>query len=78
MHWRYSRASTPVILPKEKCMYQFPVNPYWQIQDQIFGYWFDQFMFGAIKMYYWPAFVAGISDNVTDLFKPQTYSICKI
>lgn len=31
----------------------------------------------GIKIYFFPFFLAGISDNITDLFKPQTYSICK-
>lgn len=41
------------------------------------NWWLDQYMLAFLKMYYWPAFVAGSADNVVDLFKPQTYSICK-
>ena len=45
-------------------------NPY----DMMLNAW----VLGAIKMYYLPYFIAGSYDNVVDLFKPQTYSICKI
>ena len=41
--------------------------------DIMLDYWTLSF----VKFYFFPFFVAGISDNVTDLFKPQTYSICK-
>ena len=39
---------------------------------------FNVWMLTAIKMYYLPYFIAGSADNVVDLFKPQTYSICKV
>lgn len=38
----------------------------------------DQWTLLVLKTYYWPFFVAGAADNITDLFKPQTYSICKL
>jgi hypothetical protein len=53
-------------------------TPIYKFQDQVFGWWFDQCMLAFIKSYYWPAFIAGSSDNIVDLFKPQTYSICKV
>lgn len=52
-------------------------NPIFILQDQMAGWVFDLYMQQAIKCYYWPAFIAGNTDNVMDLFKPQTYSICK-
>lgn len=52
-------------------------NPMFAMQDQILCWWYDQWMTGVLKMYYWPAFVAGSADNVVDLFKPQTYNICR-
>ena len=56
----------------------YKTNPVLIAQDQIFGYWFDNWMLFVIKCYYWPMFVAGVSDDVQDLFNPKTYSICKI
>lgn len=41
--------------------------------DDILNFW----VLTAIKMYYFPYFIAGSADNIVDLFKPQTYSICK-
>ena len=61
----------------EYLSYLYKTNPVFILQDQVFGWWFDQFVLGSIKAYYWPAFVAGTADNVVDLFKPQTYSICR-
>lgn len=51
---------------------------YYNPIDEIFCWWCDQYTAMFLKMYYWPAFVAGSSDNIIDLFKPQTYNICKI
>lgn len=52
-------------------------TPGFQVVDYMmcasYDYWFSM----GLKMYYWPAFVAGSADNIADLFKPQTYSICK-
>lgn len=53
-------------------------SPMFIAQDQIFGWWFDQSMLAFVKMHYWPMFLAGSADNIVDLFKPQTYSICKV
>ena len=53
------------------------MNPFY-FQEQIFCWWFDQLVLTGVKLYYWPAFIAGSKDNVVDLFKPQTYNICKI
>ena len=41
--------------------------------DEVLDFWTLSF----VKMYFFPFFVIGISDNVVDLFKPQTYSICR-
>lgn len=41
--------------------------------DEVLNFW----ALSAMKMYFWPYFVAGSADNIVDLFKPQTYSICK-
>lgn len=57
---------------------QLQNNPVFQIQDQIIGWWFDRWMMFAIQCYYWPAFVVGNADSTVNLFKPSTYSICKI
>lgn len=56
----------------------YRTHPLFIAQDQILGWWFDQGMLAFVKMYYWPAFVAGSADNIVDLFKPQTYSICRV
>lgn len=53
-------------------------TPMFKMQDQIFGWWHEQFVMGFVKLYYFPFFVAGSADNVVDLFKPQTYNICRI
>jgi hypothetical protein len=49
------------------------MNPYTVWEDA-----FDFYMLMAVKLYYWPAFTIGIQDNITDIFNPKTYSICKI
>ena len=56
----------------------YRTHPLFIAQDQLFGYVFDNWMMFAVKCYYWPAFIAGASDNIVDLFKPQTYSICRV
>lgn len=56
----------------------YKMNPMFVIQDQIICWWFDQWITTALKMYYWPAFIAGSADNIVDLLKPQTYNICKV
>lgn len=56
----------------------YKYNPMLQLQDQIVGFWFDQCVLTFVKCYYWPAFLAGSADNIADLMKPQTYSICKV
>ena len=53
------------------------MNPF-KLQEDIMCWWFDQGMLAFVKIYYWPAFVAGSADNIVDLFKPQTYSICRV
>ena len=53
-------------------------NPIFKAYETVGCWWYDQWVTGLLKVYYWPAFVAGISDNVQDLFNPKTYSICKI
>lgn len=53
------------------------MNPF-KLQEDIMCWWFDQGMLTFVKIYYWPAFVAGSADNIIDLFKPQTYSICRV
>ena len=53
------------------------INPFF-IQEQILCWYIDQCVLTFVKMWYWPAFVAGSADNTADLFKPQTYSICKV
>lgn len=55
----------------------YRINPVLQIQDQIIGWWFDQGILTFVKMYYWPAFLAGSADTMADLFNPETYSICR-
>lgn len=52
------------------------MNPF-KLQEDMICWWYDQWMTGVLKMYYWPAFVAGSADNIVDLFKPQTYNICR-
>ena len=52
------------------------MNPFY-IQEQIMCWWFDQIVLVGVKLYYWPAFMAGSADTISDLFKPQTYSLCK-
>ncbi len=47
-------------------------------QYDVVGWWFDQSISVMLKLYYWPAFIAGNSDNIQDMFNPRTYSICKI
>lgn len=37
----------------------------------------DLWALTAIKLYFWPFFVAGIADNVAAVLNPKTYSICK-
>lgn len=54
-----------------------PYMPGFQVFDTTMSYWFDIHMSIMLKLYYWPAFIAGSSDSIIDLFKPQTYSICK-
>ena len=49
----------------------------WHTRSNPIEIMFDMWALTFIKMYYWPFFVAGTADNVVDLFKPQTYSICK-
>ena len=53
-------------------------HPLFIMQDQIFGFWHEQMILTFIKMWFFPNFVAGTADNVVDLFKPQTYSICRV
>jgi hypothetical protein len=53
-------------------------HPLFVLQDQVIGWWFDQWVLAGVKLYYWPAFVAGSADNVVDLFNPRTYTICRI
>ena len=53
-------------------------NPFYNVADEMMGLIFDYWMQIAIKMYYWPAFVAGTADDVVSLFDPKTYSICKL
>ena len=55
----------------------YKTHPFFMAQDYLFGFWYDMWVLGFVKMYYWPAFVAGSADNIADLFKPQTYSICR-
>lgn len=62
---------------KEGIRQFYASNPFFILQDQIFGTWFDAWVLLGVKCYYWPAFIAGTSDNIADLLKPQTYSICK-
>ena len=35
--------------------------------DAIMCWWFDIWMDTALRMYYWPFFVAGNADNVQDI-----------
>lgn len=53
-------------------------NPFFAMQDQMIGWWFDQMMLQTIKLYYWPMFLVGVQDNITDLMNPKTYSICRV
>lgn len=39
--------------------------------DKIFNFWMDQWADVAVKMYYWPFFLAGNMDNIKDI------SMCK-
>ena len=55
----------------------YRTNPFFILQDQIFGWWFDQLVLAGVKCYFWPAFVAGTADDVQAIFNPKTYSICK-
>ena len=41
--------------------------------DELLNFW----VLTAIKMYYLPYFIAGNADNIKDLCRPQTYSICQ-
>lgn len=52
-------------------------NPVFIMQDQIFGWWFDQGVHFAVQCYYLPAFITGSQDDIQSLFNPKTYSICK-
>ena len=56
----------------------YRTHPFFILQDQVFGYWHEQMVLTFIKLWYFPNFVAGSADNIVDLFKPQTYSICKV
>lgn len=53
-------------------------NPVLIAQDQVIGYWFDNWMHFVVKCYYWPMFMVSASDNIQGLFDPKTYSICKL
>jgi hypothetical protein len=55
-----------------------PYMPGFDVFDQFMCYWYDIHIDALLKIYFWPAFVAGSADNVMDLFKPETYSICKV
>lgn len=56
----------------------YRTNPFLMAQDQMVGWWFDQWMGFMLTLHYWPNFVVGSADSFADLFKPQTYSICRI
>jgi hypothetical protein len=43
--------------------------------NPVIEYMLDMQMDMALKMYYWPAFVAGNMDNWTDIVRP--YNICR-
>jgi hypothetical protein len=42
-------------------------NPYINTVDIVLSWWFDAYMDTALKMYYWPFFVAGNIDNWKDI-----------
>lgn len=50
---------------------------YYNLIDDFMCWWYDQLVSLALKMYYWPAFIAGTADDFTAIFNPKTYSICK-
>ena len=43
-----------------------------QVNDML-----DYWTLTMLKFYFFPFFAAGIADNIADLYKPQTYSICR-
>ena len=56
----------------------YRTNPFFIAQDQIVGWWFDQWLNFMLKLHYWPAMAAGSADTFSDLLNPKTYSICRI
>lgn len=53
-------------------------NPMYKFYENIGTWWIDKYFEAVLKGYFTPFFIAGVSDNISDLLKPQTYSICKI
>lgn len=63
--------------PKKNLWIQaIPYMPGFQIFDQVMCVWYDAYVDAALKMYYWPAFVAGNADNWTDLMRMPFKPMC--
>lgn len=51
-------------------------HPYFQFMDTIAGIWFDYYMNAWLQLYYWPSFVAGKEDEMSQLISKMV--MCKV
>ena len=51
-------------------------HPYVQFIDSLSGIWYDLYMDAFLKMYYWPTFIAGKEDELSQTIAKMI--MCKV